>query len=378
LALGKPPSAWGGLVPVGKWLLEQPSLVSRLALWMLLAVFAVFSLSSIQVWGADFACLWSGARAAIRSPEHLYDFEFVTRGQPWVFGSAEHPTMRPFISPPTALFLLAPFGLLPYPAAYGLWVTLTTTFYAAMARKAGVPIWFLLFTCVVEATTGGQVTTLIGALVLAALMSPRPVICGLLFGLAACIKPQAVFLFPVALIAAENWRALSTAFATGLTLVIASALVWGPERWLEWVSALRRFAGIVSSAEFLAAGITPFAALASIGLTPWLAALLLPLSVAIVWTVFRKTKDPLLRLTALSGAGLLSGSYALRYEMALLAPAVARQARLTTWGVIAAMLFAMTFWGAGQLGLVLSLGLVGVTLLGRDGSLRAVARSAHP
>ena len=62
----------------------------------------------------------------------------------------------------------------------------------------------------------GQVTFLLGALVMTGLVvnKERPITAGVLFGLAAAVKPQLLMLLPLALIAEGRWR---TIIATGVT-----------------------------------------------------------------------------------------------------------------------------------------------------------------
>lgn len=54
------------------------------ALWLLLAVFAwrcgdvVLEAWRTEAIAGDFACLWAGAKTALRAPARIYDFEFVT------------------------------------------------------------------------------------------------------------------------------------------------------------------------------------------------------------------------------------------------------------------------------------------------------------
>jgi hypothetical protein len=85
---------------------------------------------------------------------------------------------------------------------------------------------------------------------------------------------------------------------------------------------------------------TPYAALQAVGLPGGWALLLAPLAVGIVWTTFRRTHDPADRLIALFGGALLVTPYAMNYETALFAPAVAAYLARTDhprWLLIAAV-----------------------------------------
>src|SRR5258707_954210 len=76
-------------------------------LWALIAAFALANLPLLlllkrQAAGADFSCFWAGATAALHAPARLYDFSYVTGLQGWPLGPE---SLRPYIYPPSALFL---------------------------------------------------------------------------------------------------------------------------------------------------------------------------------------------------------------------------------------------------------------------------------
>jgi len=179
---------------------------------------------------------------------------------------------------------------------------------------------------VVFAVYCGQTTLLIGGLAIAglALERTRPVVAGLLFGVAAAVKPQLVLLVPVALIAEGRWRTLAAAGAAAGGLGAVSMTVWGLAPWLEWLSALQRFRGVIfNDVHMVRAAVTPYAALQLLGLNGAWALLLAPLAPVAVWLVFRRTPDIAARSLALFAGALLISPYAMNYEVALLAPAVA-------------------------------------------------------
>lgn len=337
---------------------EKPDFVWRLGLLGLLAAFGLLFVSGVEIWGADFGPLWAAGRAALHEPDRIYDFDFITRAQPWLFGSLDKPTLRPFAYPPTALLFLGPLALAPFGVAWALWTLATGAAFFVLAIRAGAPRWFVLFTAVIHTASAGQATFLVGALLLGAFISRNRVLAGVLFGLAACIKPQAVLLIPVALIATRDWRALFASAATSGLLTGASVALWGLDCWLAWLRAVAQFAAIVTAPDFANALITPFGALVRLGMDGHAALLMIVPATALVWLVFRRTHDPLYRLLALAGGGLLIGSYAVRYELALLAPTVARESSSTKLATSIALVFAMAFWAAGLLALVAALLLV--------------------
>ena len=64
----------------------------------------------VQVLGADYSCFWAGAKTALSQPSLLYDFIHNTDVQGWPLGPRD---IRPYIYPPSALFVFIPFALIP-------------------------------------------------------------------------------------------------------------------------------------------------------------------------------------------------------------------------------------------------------------------------
>lgn len=298
---------------------------------MLLAVLAGLFLISVVTLvhqplvtaASDFDCFWAGARVALHDPHRLYDFAYVTQQQGWPFGPGK---LRPFAYPPSSLALFIPFALAPYWVAYGLWVFLTGAAFLWAGLKARAPWWFILLPPVVFAAFCGQITLLIGALVIGglALGETRPLAAGLLFGVAAALKPQLVLLVPVALAAEGRWRTLLAAGATAGALAAVSAAIWGVGMWFDWLAALPRFQAMIFGDIYVVMStITPYATLQRLGVAGAWAYLLAPFAPLAVWIVFRRTQSLADRSLALFVGALAVSPYAMNYEAALLAPAVA-------------------------------------------------------
>src|SRR5581483_7689904 len=96
----------------------------------------------------------------------------------------------------------------------------------------------------VHVVVSGQATFLAVALAYGGLraLEKRPALAGILFGLLG-YKPQFCLLIPVALIAARQWRALASAAATGIVLVLASLAVFGLGTWLDFIEIMRATSG---------------------------------------------------------------------------------------------------------------------------------------
>lgn len=298
------------------------------ALALLLAVIAYKSgelflhIARTQPLGSDFSCFWAGARVALTMPWRVYDFVYVTQIQNWPMG----PELRPFIYPPSAFLIFLPFALLPKTFAYAATMALTSTLLFSASQRAGAPWWWILFPVAWLILGCGQITFAIGGLTLLGLTQrDRPIWAGVLFGLAAALKPQIMLLLPLGLLADRNWRSLLAASATVALLCVMSLLIWGPDLWMNWIGAVPRFQReVVPSIPSLRGDeITPYSALELLGVPGALAFILAPVALWLVWLTFRTTEDPLLRLSASLGGALLISPYAMNYDAGVLAPGVA-------------------------------------------------------
>ena len=138
-----------------------------------------------------------------------------------------------------------------------------------------------------------------------------------------------------------------TAGITGLVVCAASALIWGPQIWLDWLGALPRFKELVThNRGLIYTGATPYAWLTQAGLKGAWAYALAPAALGAIWLAFREGVEMPDRLLALFGGTLLITPYAMNYEYVLLAPAVAcylarfRDPRWPVYGLAAAGFFA--------------------------------------
>ncbi len=365
--------------------------IRRLALW---AVFAAFVLAqavlaarliAIQPLGFDFAPLWTALRLVGEGRlDALYDFQAVTAAQQWLTG--ETSKTRPFVNPPTYL-LFAPLGQLPFPAAYGLWAAASlAAFLAATARAFG---WRAALLALATPAVGlvmliGQSSLVVGALVLVGLkLRQRPLLAGLALAFAAAIKPQLLVLAPFALAAERRWGALLICGAAGLALCLISAAVFGAGPWIAWFDALQRFHRLIAAdPSLLAEAVTPASLLVA-----WhapqaalLACQILSLAggAAAVWAVFRRSEDLAVRSIAVIGMGLLASPYAMAYELAMLAPALAclalrvdRRLWLAAFGSY--LLLVMVVPGPLALALILALSLGPLAASDSRASKRALA-----
>lgn len=273
---------------------------ARLAL-ALGAFVVAFALSSLRIGhGApDFYVFWTAARHW-QAP---YDPTIIAHLEAQIRLSG----VWPFAYPPTFLLLVWPFTLAPLTLAYPIWTGLEAALFFFAAAHLVRPAWagaFLAATPVVFFAAGlGQTSLIVGAAMIGAWQAreARPLVAGVLLGVAACVKPQAVVLAPV--VFWGRWRLLG-AMAGAAAALAAASLVFGWERWREWPQALAAFRALVPETD----RINPSAVLPGVGWTLLMGALGLYLALA--------CRD----LVGLVGGALCLTPYAHAYDLAPLAP----------------------------------------------------------
>lgn len=309
-----------------------------IALWTVAVLMALTALreafvtAGAQPFGIDFLPMWTAARDVLGGRADLYDFAAITARQGWLIWP-ELGT-RPFVYPPSGLLLFAPFGVLPFGVAYLLWTAVTAALAVAVTARfsdRSKPLAAVLMLVLSPCATVlfvGQTTFLIAAMAVFAIvwLKDRPVAAGVLLGLAAAIKPQAMVLAPLVLMAGGHWRALIAAGIAGAMAGLLSLAVFGPQLWFDWLAALPRFADLAADNEGLVRGsITPTGLALQLGLDGaalglWRVVFAVAGAVLAV-LVFRRTEDPARCLAALLGGGLMVAPYAIFYDAGLLAPA---------------------------------------------------------
>jgi hypothetical protein len=283
----------------------------------------------------DFGAWWAAGMQTLHgNPAALYDPGEFAKIQSALFGPgvAFYPNWPSY--PPTFFLVLAPLALLPYRCAFITWDMVTligcvAIVYLIVRRRAAIALtlaapfsaWNFL-----AAQNGFLTASLLGASLL--FLERRPVLAGVFMG---CLtyKPQYGILFPVALVASRQWRAIASAAVTAALLVGASIALFGAELWAAFPhgfavqSELSLGAdpdsnwGYLQTAYGLIRGLHGPAHLA------WLVQGLVTLGGAvIVWIVWRSRVCYELKAAILSAAALLATPYAFAYDMAaILIPA---------------------------------------------------------
>lgn len=192
------------------------------------------------VLGRDFLNLWMYGVAALE-PDSSRFYDLVTYNHELANMLGPGYPGQNWPNPPTALVVMAPFGVLSYFPALLAWFSVSgLAFYLASRREVGD--WRTLAIVLVSPAAlmcvlSGQSSLLTTAALLAifAWLDERPIMAGVLIGLLT-VKPQLGILFPFALIASSRWKVFFAAAATALALFAASVAIGGIGGWQDYIT----------------------------------------------------------------------------------------------------------------------------------------------
>jgi hypothetical protein len=190
--------------------------------------------------GRDFLNLWMyGVASFTPDPARFYDVPTYNTELATLLGSGYPGQNWP--NPPTALVVMAPFGLLAYFPALLAWFAVSLLAFYLAGRREVADLRILAIVVMSPAALlcvlSGQSSFLTTAALLAifASLDKRPVAAGVLIGLLT-IKPQLGVLFPFALIASGRWKAFFAAAFTAVALFLASVAIGGIESWHDYIT----------------------------------------------------------------------------------------------------------------------------------------------
>ncbi|HEV2817574.1 MAG TPA: glycosyltransferase family 87 protein [Allosphingosinicella sp.] len=343
----------------GEGRLRLPAMTVAL-LFLFLAVVALVTMLS-DPYQMDFVSYWAAARLAdAGNPAGAYD---VALHRAVELGAIPLGGALPFAYPPCFLLLVAPFGLLAYPAAAANWVLLTFAAYCAAIRRwaPDMPWLALSFPPLLINVITGQAGLLTAALFVGgmALLPKRPFAAGILLGL-LIVKPQLGLVVPLALLAGREWRAIAGAAASAAGPILVSLLLFGWAPWQAWLANAGLIVSVAS--EGLAgwhrmAGVYGALRLAGLAAAPaWAAHALVGLAAAgaacLIW--YRETEIGK-RAAALAAATALASPYLFVYDtLILIVPflwLIARRRALPlvglAWAILFLALVQVAGWGGG-------------------------------
>jgi|SRR5579883_786523 arabinofuranan 3-O-arabinosyltransferase len=285
----------------------------------------------VNVWAAGRMALAGHAAAAYDWPAHKL-VEEAAVGHPFAGYFGWH-------YPPTFLFVAAALALIPYAAAYALWVFGTFPIYlATVGAVVGDRTGYLLaaaFPAVLANFVVGQNGFLTAGLIGGALacLPRRPLFAGVLVGLLA-YKPHLGLLFPIALAAGGHWRTATSAALVALLAAAAAWLAFGGDAWAAFFANIGH-----TSRAFLSEGRadwsklqTAFGLIRTVGGSEALAwaaqaatALSAAAAVALLW---RTAAAPEIKAAALATGAMLATPYLYTYDLVVLAVPLAFLYRL--------------------------------------------------
>jgi arabinofuranan 3-O-arabinosyltransferase len=317
----------------------------------------------------DFVNVWSAGRLVLDGhPALAYDWDVQKQVQVVVLGQSYEGNFA-WHYPPPFLFVAAVLAHFPYAVAFIGWAAVSLVPYLAVMRAiVGRSFGLLLglafpvaFTNTLVGQNGFLTASLIGGTL--SLMPSRPVLSGICLGLLS-YKPQYGLLFPLALIAASQWKVIFTAGMVAIAMASLSWLAFGGESWQAFFHWMPMF-----SQAFLTEGRAPWGKMQSIfalvryfgGTEPlawvfqWIMSGMVAILLALMWRS-RSVSYPL-KAAGLAAGALLVTPYLFLYDLMVLAIPVAFLVRigldrgfarveLPALGLVAALLMIYPVLGA--------------------------------
>lgn len=296
----------------------------------------------------DFGIFWlSGRFAAAGDMARIFDYSSFTSAQaaffdpgscPIVDGSTTGgPVVNPnrFWYPPVFLLLVYPFGIMKYSIALAVWLIVSFALYLAavymiISRSTAVILAatpFVLLANVYLGQNGLFTAALIGFSLV--FMERRPLLAGVFLGLLT-YKPHFGVLFPIALLASRNWRALGSALSTTVGLSIVATTVFGYEGWISFIDGFtHRNPGLggASGIEPRLQSVFGMLYLTGDGASTWVSwsvQLAVASMVALgIWMLWAKPISYNLKAAALCAGAFLVTPYVLVYDLCILPIAIA-------------------------------------------------------
>jgi hypothetical protein len=282
----------------------------------------------------DFAWIWFSSKlASLNVSALIYDYPaFAAAHAAW--DGMPPCIIEHFDYPPTLLLLTYPLGLMPYLTAFCGWIGATLALYlvavyAIIPRRAAVLAAVTPFAVVILNVLLGHNGFLTAGLVGLALVSieRRPWLAGIFLGLLT-YKPQFGILFPFALLALRDWRAIFGAAVTSVIFGLAAALAFGHDVWPSFIAALGERAGSLNQDPTLNLGlVSPLGFLLARGVdahTAWTVQLAVTtIMAATIYAVWARPLSFPLKAAALATGSVLASPHAFGYDLCILSIAAA-------------------------------------------------------
>lgn len=279
-----------------------------------------------EVVGADFQAFYvASLMVADGTLPEIYDMDTYSARSLLEIGST---AKYSWSYPPVAFFFIAPLAALPFIPAMILWGLLQLA-AAAWTLYRVHPHWLAAVVTVfspplmlnfVIGQNGALSATILGGGFL--LLSSYPVAAGLIFALAV-YKPHLALLVPICLLAGGHYKAFAAMAAGGMSLVLASAAIFGIDAWLAFIGQMINHRGLVDGGVLpldriptIYAGILRLFGNVTVAQMAQGACSVVVIFLA-AWT-WRRTEAPAERALTLMAATLLATPYAYDYDLAIL------------------------------------------------------------
>jgi hypothetical protein len=175
----------------------------------------------------DFLSYWAAGRLTIGGhAASAYDIEIHKAVE---LTAAPLTGLIPFPYPPPFLFVVSPFGLVPFWVAFPAWILMTGIVYVLAVRRACPLPYALAHPSVLSNSLIGQNAFLTSAIFIGGteLVARRPYLAGAILGLLV-IKPQLAILLPVAMLAGREWKVILGACISVCALLLLALVFFGP------------------------------------------------------------------------------------------------------------------------------------------------------
>jgi len=327
------------------WLHNQPHLLKSmeykkvidLAAWSLFILLLLFTgsiintsmLSADTPISKDFVAFWAAAKLSIiNQPENAYN---IHKMQQVIGAAVSNEASYTWMYPPTFQALFYPLGLTSYRNAFMLFMSITAaTFMISLSyfcRPEHRMVALSAPTLFIGIIFGQNslITASLGMLSIA-LMKRRPRLSGVAMGLLS-IKPHLFICLPLFALVEKNWRVFLWALITSISLIIYSLLLLGPSPWYSFFENAQK-ASIwlqdgtlkIDSMTSIAANLLLFGQPLKLAMAAHLASFILLL--AIVWLIFKNTKNTNLRGASVIVLIINLSPYMFIYELAWLSVAL--------------------------------------------------------
>ena len=231
----------------------------------------------------------------------------------------------PFPYAPTMLLWISPLAYVPRWTGFAVWTVIGGGALALACRRyLRMPaiVLVLISPPVARGLFTGQVCAVLAALTIWACRTANRTTSGILFGLIASVKPQLVLMAPLLMILNRDWKAFWAAGLTFAATVAVSLLLFGPERWPEWIGSMGYFHHAIMDSSIVKVAITPAALAEHFGFAP-LPFLLGGIVAGCVIVYLNRDAEPLQKAAAITTGSIIASPYALVYDLTAVMPLMA-------------------------------------------------------